>query len=179
MIEVRYAGAVVGRTAIVRELDTRGLFLGITEPLPVGTPVTLKIGDDSVEGKVSAVAESPELARTGMRVRFSDPSAAGLFGTPGEAAPEPEPVLPTRPAVESAAVDQAAPAGLSAPAVSGPRRIVVDASTEHAVPDPSSGSDGTAGIDAADATGAVASPDGRSGDGKPGDGKKSRRNKRR
>src|SRR4051812_23930247 len=104
MIEVRYAGAVVGRTAIVRELDTRGLFLGITEPLPVGTPVTLKIGDDSVEGKVSAVAESPELARTGMRVRFSDPSAAGLFGTPGEAAPEPEPVPSARPPIEPASV---------------------------------------------------------------------------
>ena len=26
MIEVRYAGVVVGRSAIVRELDTRGLF---------------------------------------------------------------------------------------------------------------------------------------------------------
>ena len=56
---------MVGRSAIVRELDTRGLFLGITEPMPVGTPVILKIGEDSVPGKVAAVSESQELARAG------------------------------------------------------------------------------------------------------------------
>lgn len=177
MIEVRYAGAVVGRTAIVRELDTRGLFLGITEPLPVGTAVTLKIGDESVAGKVSAVAESQELARAGMRVRFADPASAALFGTPGEAAPEAEPPpsakAPVAPEMEGASAD-AAPVSLASPTATGPRRIVVDASSDHPAPEPSSAADLSTGVDAGDGTGG----DGKPGDGKPGD-KKNRRNKRR
>jgi len=173
MIEVRYAGAVVGRTTVVRELDTRGLFLGITEPLPVGTPVTLKIGDDSVEGKVASVAESQELARAGMRVRFLDPRAAALFGTPGEAAPEAEPPPPV---AKEPPVAEAAPLTASAPVASGPRRIVVDASTEQAVPEPTATADASTGVDAGDATGGVAATDLQS---KPGEQKKNRRNKRR
>lgn len=98
MIEVRYAGVVVGRSAIVRELDTRGLFLGITEPMPVGTPVVLRIGDrpgaDEVPGTVEVVSEATELANAGMRVRFTDPKAAALFGTPAQAPPEPAPAPP-------------------------------------------------------------------------------------
>jgi hypothetical protein len=145
MIEVRYAGVVVGRSAIVRELDTRSLFLGITEPLPVGTPVVLRIGDrgvtQDVPGKVEAVSESLELARAGMRVRFADPSAAVLFGTPMEAPPEP--VLPAAatPAAAPAQPEAGVPAGATEKAApdapvsaspSGHRRIVVDASTERA-----------------------------------------------
>lgn len=137
MIEVRYAGAVVGRSAIVRELDTNGLFLGITEPMPVGTSVTLKIGEQTAEGKVALVSESQELARAGMRVKFSDPASARLFGTPIEVAAEPEPIAEVAP---PKIVEEAAP--LAPPAedasrataarnTSGPRRIVVDASTEH------------------------------------------------
>jgi len=60
MIEVRYAGAVVGRSAIVRELDTQGLFLGVTEPMPVGTVVTLRIGDQAVQAKDGAQAATPQ-----------------------------------------------------------------------------------------------------------------------
>lgn len=95
MIEVRYAGVVIGRSAIIRELDTRGLFLGVTEPLPVGTPVVLRIGDrpgdDDVKGKVAAVSEAQELSHAGMRIRFDDPGAANRFGNPAQAAPEPDP----------------------------------------------------------------------------------------
>jgi len=141
MIEVRYAGAVVGRSAIVRELDTRGLFLGTTEPMPVGTLVTLKVGEHAVEGKVASVAESQELARAGMRVRFADPASATLFGTPG-AAPEPEAppeLAPVKASGPVQVVSQAVPQELSGavPAsgqviTSAPRRIVVDASTESA-----------------------------------------------
>jgi hypothetical protein len=185
MIEVRYAGAVVGRTAVVRELDTRGLFLGIAEPLPVGTPVILKIGDESVAGKVSAVAESQELARAGMRVRFADPASAALFGPPGEAAPEVE--APPSAKAPVAAVADAAPVSPASPTVTGPRRIVVDASSDHPVPEPSSTADLSTGADAGDAASAVGAGDGKPGEGKPGDGKagdkagdkKNRRNKRR
>ncbi len=146
MIEVRYAGVVVGRSAIVRELDTRSLFLGITEPLPVGTPVVLRIGDrgatEDVPGKVEAVSESQELARAGMRVRFADPRAAVLFGTPVEAPPEPVVPFVAAPAHPDAPVqpkgdlppppaDPTAPDGPLSVSASGHRRIVVDASTER------------------------------------------------
>jgi len=181
MIEVRYAGAVVGRSAIVRELDTQGLFLGVTEPMPVGTVVTLRIGDQAVQAKVAAVAESQELARAGMRVRFADPAAARLFGTPVEAA---EPAVPFEVTPPRPPAPQAVPGELSSPAAansgqaasqaSAPRRIVVDASTENAaVPDEAEAAPSAA-------TPATTSPPTNESPG-PGDGgnRKNRRNRRR
>lgn len=137
MIEVRYAGAVVGRSAIVRELDTQGLFLGITEPMPVGTVVTLKIGDRAVQAKVAGVAESQELARAGMRVRFADPASAALFGTPAQASEPAAPieVMPPRPSAPQAVPPEPSPSSSREPdaaQASAPRRMVVDASTESA-----------------------------------------------
>ncbi len=180
MIEVRYAGAVIGRSAIVRELDTRGLFLGITEPMPVGTPVALKIGERTVLGKVAAVSEAQELARAGMRVTFSDPAEAAVFGTPVEAAYEPEPVPvpapePAHPPAVASADAQAARTAAPAPLadepgrnVTGPRRIVVDASSENLAGDAAHAHEG--GPDEVDSSGPGTTADG---------GKKSRRNKRR
>jgi len=178
MIEVRYAGAVIGRSAIVRELDTRGLFLGITEPMPVGTPVALRIGERTVLGKVAAVSEAQELARAGMRVTFADPAEAAVFGTPVEAAfePEPEPAPePAHPPAFASADAEAARTAALAPAadepgrnVTGPRRIVVDASSENPAVDAAHPHEG--GPDEVDSSGPVTTADG---------GKKSRRNKRR
>jgi len=187
MIEVRYAGAVVGRSAIVRELDTQGMFLGTTEPMPVGTVVTLKIGDQAVQAKVAAVAESQELARAGMRVRFADPASANLFGTPGQA---PEPAAPVVMAAPVASAPQAAPpepsrSNSAGPAAnqaisqdteqSAPRRIVVDAATESAAV-------GNSGVpDEAEAAPSVATVVPGNGPPAAGEGgnKKNRRNKRR
>jgi len=178
MIEVRYAGAVVGRSAIVRGLDTQGLFLGITEPMPVGTIVTLKIGDQAVVAKVASVAESQELARAGMRVRFADPASASLFGTPAEST---EPAVPFEVAPPRPSAPQAVPRELSRPApsgqaaapipdqLSGPRRIVVDASTESAAV--TSEAEPTPSV-------ATAAPANEPGGGEGGN-KKNRRNKRR
>jgi hypothetical protein len=154
MIEVKYAGVVVGRSTIIRELDTRGLFLGVTEPMPVGTPVVLRVQDwevgKEVMGKVEIVSESLDLPHAGMRIAFTDPDAAVLFGTPSEARPSP-PEQPEPEAHSSAgaaggaaslspreiqappgpATDEAAAAG-SAAAPAAHRRIVVDASTDKA-----------------------------------------------
>jgi len=184
MIEVRYAGAVVGRSAIVRGLDTQGLFLGTTEPMPVGTLVTLKVGEHTVQGKVAGVSESQELARAGMRVRFADPASASLFGTPGEAPADPEPPLEAIPVKASGpvAVSQPVPQELSAGAAaaasgsvitSAPRRIVVDASTESAaVAAPVAAEEVEASVPVAGAPAEPAAPG-------EGGGKKNRRNKRR
>ncbi len=96
MIEIRYAGVVVGRASALRELDGEGLgdvlFLAIPEPLPVGTPVVLGIEERAVAAQVQSVLESPDPARSGMRVRFLEPGVAahlGVTGTSpgGEAAP--------------------------------------------------------------------------------------------
>ena len=201
MIEVRYAGVVIGRTAIVRELDTRGLFLGITEPMPVGTPVSLRIGDQpvdkAVQGKVEVVSESQELAGAGMRVRFADPKSAALFGTPKEAAPEPEPppaakaaapVAVTSPAVAAVSVsadvpNDAASGGAANLAGAGHRRIVVDASTEKdedgAPESPSGDETDLSGAVVAGETGRIPAPDALAFGPGGGGGRKGRRNRRR
>jgi len=90
IIEVRYAGAVVSRSAVVRDLDARGLFIGLTEPLPVGTEVTLALGGDAVPAKVASVFESQELTRAGMRVVFGDSSSSELFRAIADATPAAE-----------------------------------------------------------------------------------------
>jgi len=175
MIEVRYAGAVVGRSAIVRELDTQGMFLGTTEPMPVGTIVTLKIGDQAVHAKVAGVAESQELARAGMRVRFADPASAALFGSPAAAS---EPAVPFEVPPPRPAAPQAVPQELSRPAspesaasqASAPRRVVVDASTESAaVPSEAEAAPSVA----------TSAPANEPAAGGEGGNKKNRRNKRR
>lgn len=184
MIEVRYAGVVVGRTAIVRELDTRGLFLGITEPLPVGTPVVLHIaeraGGENVAGKVTAVAESQELAHAGMRVRFDDPQVAPLFGTPAEAPSESEPPPAAGPLPPAALVSQPGIPEVAMPAQpSGHRRIVVDAAAERA---PESAIPEAGGEEGGD-TGAVGGESGRIPAPDPtafgGGGRRGRRSRRR
>jgi hypothetical protein len=203
MIEVRYAGVVIGRTAIIRELDTRGLFLGITEPMPVGSPLSLRIGDQTidqaVQGKVEVVSESQELAHAGMRVRFSDPRSATLFGTPSEAPPEPEPpaararVEPVEKTADAASRETSSVSG--APAVrdaagsnasavpAAHRRIVVDASAEKVetggVPESASGDEGDgSAANAADGE-RIPAPDALAFGPGGGGGRKGRRNKRR
>jgi len=186
MIEVRYAGAVVGRSAIVRELDTQGMFLGTAEPMPVGTVVTLKMGDQAVQVKVAAVSESPELARAGMRVRFADPASANLFGIPGPAAEPAAPMMaapvPSAPQAAPPEPSRAVGSGPVAsqssrqdPEPSAPRPVVVDASRESAAI-------GAAGVpDEAEAAPSVATAVPGNGPPAAGEGgnKKNRRNKRR
>jgi len=96
-IEVRYAGAVVGRSEAIRDLDTKGVFLGLAEPLPVGTSVALRASDrpstEEAAAIVEAVFESTDLARSGMRVRFADARAASRFGSPGQAPAEPAEIV--------------------------------------------------------------------------------------
>jgi len=82
-VEIRYAGVVVGRSTAVRDLDEAGGFITFSEPLPVGTPLSLKVGDAFKEARVVEVMESADPA-AGMRVRFGAHAAAG---TPGNGKP--------------------------------------------------------------------------------------------
>ncbi|HVV52123.1 MAG TPA: hypothetical protein VHO06_20815, partial [Polyangia bacterium] len=62
VIEVRYAGVVVGRSTKVRDWGASGAFIGFAEPLPSGTSLVLK--GDGVEqpARVVEVIESADPA---------------------------------------------------------------------------------------------------------------------
>jgi hypothetical protein len=93
MVEIRYAGVTVARSSAVRELDTKGLFLGLTEPLPSGTDVSLKVGDEEIPCRVTTVVESADISKAGMRVAFRVPGKASVFGAAADVG-EPEPLAP-------------------------------------------------------------------------------------
>jgi len=85
MVEIRYAGVTVAKATAIRELDTRGVFLGLTEPLPTGTDVVLRVGGEDVPGRVATVVESADVAKAGMKVAFRVAGKANLFGEPAQA----------------------------------------------------------------------------------------------
>jgi hypothetical protein len=119
-VEVRYAGVVVGRGALVKDLGPDAAFVGIPEPLPVGTLVTLKIGDAVREARVDDVVESADATAVGMRVRW------GGAAETSRSAPAMQPAAPV------ATVEQAAPA--AAPAERAPAAPAPALSVEAPAP---------------------------------------------
>jgi hypothetical protein len=111
-IEVRYAGVVVGRTMAARGLDAAGGFVGIPEPLPVGTIVTLKFVDGTREARVAEVVESSDPNIAGMRVSFD-------LGARPAASPAARPIAPAATAAAPAPAEQA-PVEAFAPAEQAP-----------------------------------------------------------
>jgi 2-oxoglutarate dehydrogenase E2 component (dihydrolipoamide succinyltransferase) len=105
-VEVRYAGVVVGRGLVLRDQGPEGTFVGIPEPLPVGTLVTLKVGETVREARVDEVVESAEPSVVGMRVRWGGEARA--------AAPAPQVAQPVAASAPAAAPE--APASPPAPA---------------------------------------------------------------
>ena len=89
-VEVRYAGVVVGRGALVKDLGAEGAFVGLAEPLPVGTLVTLKIVDVVREARVDDVVESAEPSAAGMRVRWGGAAPARPVAAPAAVHEGPE-----------------------------------------------------------------------------------------
>jgi hypothetical protein len=98
-IEVRYVGVVVGRSNDVRDAGAGSLFVGIGEPMPIGTAITLKVGDRLVEAKVEVVSESQDASRAGMQVSLSNPKLTSLFqaGASVAAARQPSAAAPPPP----------------------------------------------------------------------------------
>jgi hypothetical protein len=138
-VEVRYAGVVVGRGAIVKDfgvgsagingldagsagingLGAGSAFVGVPEPLPVGTLVTLKIGDAVYEARVDDVVESSEPTAVGMRVSWG---GAPRAPAPRVVAPAlaPPPVVAAAPAPPPVVAAAPAPPRVVAPAQAPP-----------------------------------------------------------
>lgn len=113
--EVRYAGVVVGRGAPLRDRDDAGVFVVFAEPLPVGTPVWLKIEDAERTARVIGVVESADANLAGMRLRFVAESEVARSAPKPVAAPAPAPTR--REAAAPAPTPEVAPAADAAPAV--------------------------------------------------------------
>ena len=130
MIEVRYAGVVVGRSTQLRDWSDAGAFVGFAEPLPSGTSLVLK--GDGVEqaARVVHVVESADPEVAGMQVTFVG-AAEALRPAPRPAPPAPEPA--PAPIAASVSVVEAAPVeisdGTASAAVSG--EISGPVSAEH------------------------------------------------
>jgi hypothetical protein len=110
VIEVRYAGTVVAKSAGIRDRDDAGLFLNVNEPMPVGTILTLTFDEAVKHGRVEQVVESTEAMQAGMRIHFVDgpvarPAArtAATPATPAApSAPKPSAVAPASAAIPDA-----------------------------------------------------------------------------
>jgi hypothetical protein len=145
MVEIRYAGVTVAKATAIRELDTRGVFLGLTEPLPTGTDVVLRVGGEDVPGRVATVVESADVAKAGMKVAFRVAGKANLFGEPTQAG---DPVQ-----VDRAATAPAAPVTESAPPA-----MALSADGEVAAASPGSDSTGTEAVSRAAGDASTAPP---------------------
>jgi hypothetical protein len=116
VIEVRYAGVVVGRSTRVRDWSAAGAFIGFAEPLPSGTPLLLRADGVEQPARVVEVIESADPAVAGMQVRFVSASEIPSLRAPAQpvakpaAAPAAEEVRPEAAAVPPAAADDTASA---------------------------------------------------------------------
>jgi hypothetical protein len=114
MVEVRYAGVVLGRSTQIRDWSAAGAFVGFAEPMPTGTPLVLKGEGIEQPARVVQVVESADLAVAGMRVEFGpatppgpaagESGAAPIATAPAAAETPPQPAMATSaaPVVEPA-----------------------------------------------------------------------------
>ena len=109
VIEVRYAGVVVGRSTKVRDWTASGAFIGFAEPLPSGTSLVLRGDGVDQPARVVEVIESADPAVAGMQVTFAGAAEAA------RPAPKPAPAAAqsASPATAPAAVAEAAPVEIS------------------------------------------------------------------
>jgi hypothetical protein len=105
-IEIRYAGVVVGRVQEVStsDGDASSYFLPLREPMPVGSVVRLRSGDQETPARVVRAVEAAEAAGSGMHVRLiGDAEVVAPEWIPPPAAiapvkpkpPAPEPIVDT------------------------------------------------------------------------------------
>jgi len=152
--EVRYAGVVVGRAAQVRDVDDTGAFVVFAEPLPVGTLVAFKVGEDERRARVSEVVESANEAVAGMRVAFVGVTAAAA---PPELASQAVPPAPKPMAAATAAPVPQPAAEPARPAAPAPADIAPASPVAVATPEGSGSAASPVPVATAEGSGAVAS----------------------
>ena len=150
VIEVRYAGVVVGRSTRVRDWNSTGAFIGFAEPLPTGTSLVLKGDGVDQPARVVEVFESANPAVVGMQVKFSGAAEAARLSTkPAAAAAKPAPErtrAPEPPAVTAPAPAAAAEQAPVAVAAAAPLEAASPAAaSEGSVPATSEQGEGDAG----------------------------------
>jgi hypothetical protein len=124
--EVRYAGVVVGRGALKELPDGAGAFVSIPEPLPVGTAVSLKVGDAVREARVDDVVEAADPGATGMRVLWGAVRPASVTVV---AAPAPVEAAAPVATTDSGSAEVPMAMGDGGPGESGPN-VAAEASDE-------------------------------------------------
>jgi len=150
--EVRYGGVVVGRSPQVRDRTDAGAFLVFSEPLPVGTSLTLKIDEKEQPAVVTEVVESADASAAGMRVRFGTAAAkTAPASRPPERAAAPAPAPAPAAAAPAPVAAPPAPAPVAAPAAPAPAAVVATPASEPAsapvpVPVGTEGSTGSTGV---------------------------------
>jgi hypothetical protein len=151
---------IVGRSPQLRDRTDGGAFIVFGEPLPVGTPIVIKVDDREQHARVTEVVESADAAAAGMRVRFvsaAEQRAPAPKAAP-VAAPKAAPVAAPEPAPGAAPPQAAAPVPVAAEPASQPAS---SSPVPMAVGEPSSGSEAVHAGDSAAHPGAH--PDGEGG----------------
>jgi hypothetical protein len=127
---------VVGRSLQLRDRNDAGAFVLFSEPLPVGTPISLKIDDKEQLARVTEVVESADATAAGMRVRFVSeaernapaPRVAPTAAAPVAAASAPAAAAPPPAAAPAAHADSPVPVATESSSAS---QAVVNDSQAH------------------------------------------------
>ena len=103
-LEIRYAGVVIGRAQEVRnaEGDALSFFIPVRDPMPVGTVLRMRSGEQETPVRVVRAVESTDVSVCGMQVRTigeAEEVARDFIPPPAIAAEKPKPATPT-PVVE-------------------------------------------------------------------------------
>jgi hypothetical protein len=105
-LEIRYAGVVIGRAQEVRSADGDDLsfFIPVRDPMPVGTVLRLRSGDQETPVRVVRAVEAADAAVCGMQVKNigeAEEVALEFIPPPATAAEKVKATAPT-PAVDAA-----------------------------------------------------------------------------
>ena len=97
-IEIRYEGTVIGTASSTSgSIDDGNLYLGASEPMPVGTKLELASGGEVTQVRVVRVAESSDPGAVGMIVRALSATEPMEIPMPPVAVVPPRPVTPAAP----------------------------------------------------------------------------------
>ena len=148
-LEIRYAGVVIGRAQEVRsaEADGPSFFIPVRDPMPVGTVLRMRSGDQETPVRVVRAVEAADVTVCGMQVRTigdAEEVALEFIPPPASAAEKPKAATPTpvievdleRMRAETAVTEVAAPENPLAPVTIATPTLVSSPTVKAAEPAP-------------------------------------------